>query len=189
MAYNLLDGVNIVKAIPNLLSILRIVLMPAFIVAYFSDDNDVKLLAIIIFSVASLTDFLDGYLARKLEATSNLGRILDPLGDKLMGISVLTCITIGGIIPVWALIIACVKELLMAIGGYVVHRVSKGAVPQSNLIGKASTVFFFLICVTLLVFPGIPSDAATVLITAVLAAMLIALASYTLTYIKYMKSR
>ena len=177
------------KTVPNLLSLLRIVLVPVFIVAYFADKNEVKLLAILIFAAASLSDFLDGFIARKFQATSNLGRILDPLGDKLMMISVLVCITIDGIIPVWAVIVACVKEVIMAIGGYVVHRVSKGAVPQSNLIGKASTVFFFLVCFVLMLFRFIPNKAATGLISAVLLFMLIALASYVHTYIKYMKSR
>ena len=177
------------KVVPNLLSLLRIVLVPVFILAYFADKNDVKLLAVLIFAVASLSDFLDGFIARKFQATSDLGRILDPLGDKLMMISVLVCITVDAIIPIWAVIVAGTKELLMAIGGYVVHRVSKGAVPQSNLIGKTSTVFFFFVCVVLMLFRDIPSGAATGLISSALALMLIALASYVHTYIKYMKSR
>ena len=178
-----------IKIIPNLLSILRICLVPVFIYSYLSDPNDIKVNAIIIYALASFSDVLDGYIARKYQASSNLGKILDPLGDKLMMISVLVCITIDGIIPLWVVIVAFVKELLMAIGGFVIHKAVKTPMPQSNVMGKVSTAVFFLVCLSLMIFRNIPETIATGLITFAILFMLIALASYIHTYNKYMKSR
>ena len=178
-----------IKLVPNLLSILRVCLVPIFIVAYFTDPDDVKVNAVIIYAIAAISDFLDGYIARKYEATSNLGKVLDPLGDKLMIVAVLVCITIDGIIPFWVVIVAFIKELLMAIGGYVIYKVVKSPMPPSNFIGKLSTVYFFLICMVLMIFRGIPFPVATGLITVAILLMLAALASYVIGYNKIMKGR
>ena len=178
-----------IKLIPNLLSILRICLVPVFIITYFSDSNDIKINAVIIFAIAAFTDFLDGYIARRFEASSKLGLILDPLGDKLMIVAILMCLTIDGIIPFWAVIIVFLKELLMAIGGYVIHRAVKIPMPPAKFIGKASTVYFILICIILMLFRNIPYIFATGLITIAILLMLAAFTSYILEYNKLMKSR
>ncbi|MDR2357784.1 MAG: CDP-alcohol phosphatidyltransferase family protein [Oscillospiraceae bacterium] len=171
--------------LPNLLSALRICLVPLFILAYFAGGGvSVKKCAIAVYAFASFTDFLDGFLARRYKLTTELGKILDPLGDKLMTIAVLTCITIDGLIPVWAVLIAAVKESLMAVGGLILHRRSGGgAIPPSNIFGKASTVVFFLVCVTLMLFrERITGTGATAMISAALCPMLLALGSYAVTF-------
>ncbi|MDR1589586.1 MAG: CDP-alcohol phosphatidyltransferase family protein [Oscillospiraceae bacterium] len=172
--------------LPNLLSALRICLVPLFIVAYFADDGagvSIKKYALAIYALAAFTDFLDGFLARRYKLTTELGKILDPLGDKLMTIAVLTCITIDGLIPVWAVLIAAVKESLMAIGGLILHRRAEGRIPPSNILGKSSAVVFFLVCVTLMLFgERISETAATAMISAALFLMLTALGSYIVTF-------
>jgi len=178
-----------VKIVPNILSIFRILLVPVFIIVYFSDNNDSRLIAALIYALASFSDFLDGFLARRLKASTNLGKILDPLGDKLMTIAAMICITIDGIIPVWAVIAAGVKELIMAIGGFVMHKLARLEIPPSNLVGKTSTVVFFLVCVALMLFEGIPGGAATAMISFAIALMFVALATYLKTYITVMKNR
>ena len=177
------------KIVPNLLSIFRILLVPVFIVVYFSDSGNAKLYAALIFALAAFSDFLDGFLARRLKASSNLGKILDPLGDKLMTIAAMACITIDGIIPVWAVLIAGVKELTMAVGGFIMHKLAHVEIPPSNLIGKTSTVVFFIICVALILFEEIPGGVATAMISFAIALMFVALATYLSTYIKVMKNR
>ena len=177
------------KVVPNILSIFRIFLVPVFIVLYFSDEHDTKVYAVLVYAFAAFSDFLDGFLARRLKASSNLGKLLDPLGDKLMTISVMVCITIDGIIPIWAVLIAGVKEILMAIGGFVMHKLASAEIPPANLIGKTSTVVFFLVCVTLMLFNNIPGGAAAIMISVAIGLMLIALASYINTYITVMKNR
>ena len=123
--------------------------MPVFVFAYFYDPRTIKVYAAAVYAVASFTDFLDGFIARKYNLISNLGKLLDPLGDKLMTLAVLTCITIDNIIPVWAVIAVLCKEALMLIGGVVLRRKEGGEIPSSNIVGKTSTVvFFYRMCYT-----------------------------------------
>ena len=70
--------------IPNQLTLLRIILIPVFVLVYYLPYSWSNLVACIIFSLAGITDVLDGYLARKLNQTSSLGAFLDPVADKLM---------------------------------------------------------------------------------------------------------
>ena len=178
------------KAVPNLISIFRICLVPVFITVYFQCNIDeMKIYAILIYALATLSDFLDGFLARKFEASSNLGKVLDPLGDKLMTISVMVCITIDKVIPIWAVIVAGVKELLMGVGGIVLYKRASAEVPPSNLIGKTSTVVFFLVCVALMLFKNLPDAAKLALISVAIVLMFVALASYIITYFTVMKNR
>lgn len=153
---------------------------------YFYESSSIKIYAAAVYAVASVTDFLDGYIARKYHLISNLGKILDPVGDKLMTLSVLTCITLDRVIPVWAVLAALVKELLMLIGGAIIRKKEGGKIPSSNIIGKTSTVVFFVICVTLMLFRGIPENIATMLISACIVLMLMALISYVKIFINVM---
>jgi len=166
----------------------RICLVPVFIAAYFIDERDIKIYAILIYAIASFSDFLDGFLARRFKVSSNLGKLLDPLGDKLMTFSVMVCITIDGLLPIWAVLITGVKEVLMAIGGYVVHRVAHVEIPASNLVGKVSTVVFFLVCVTVMIF-DISGEVVVIMISCAILLALLALASYIRTYVTVMKNR
>ena len=86
------------KNISNILSIIRICLVFVFLALFFTDN---VLLALIVFLVAGATDIIDGYLARKYNWVTALGKILDPVADKLMQCTVLICLLIGGYIPVW----------------------------------------------------------------------------------------
>ena len=177
------------SSVPNIISMFRIFLVPVFIISYFADQQDVKLISVIVYGVACASDFLDGFIARKFKASSNLGKFLDPLGDKLMTISVMACITIDGLIPIWAVLVAGVKEILMAIGGFILYKRSGAQVHPPNLIGKTSTVVFFLICAALMLFRDIPRSSATALISVAITLMFVALASYIKTYISVMKKK
>jgi len=177
-----------VKFIPNIISVFRICLVPVFIVVYFSDDTDNNLYAVLIYALAAFSDFLDGFLARKFEVSSNLGKVLDPLGDKLMTISVMVCITIDGLIPLWAVLLAGLKELLMGAGGLVLHKKAHVELPPSNLIGKTSTVVFFLVCVTLMLFRKLSEWASILLISVAIGLTFVALVSYLIKYVRIMKN-
>jgi len=162
--------------------------VPIFVLVYFSDDSNNNLYAVLIYAIAALSDVIDGFLARKFQVSSNLGKVLDPLGDKLMTVAVMVCITIDGLIPLWAVLLVGVKELLMGVGGLVLHKKAHVDIPPSNLIGKASTVVFFLVCVTLMLYRSIPNWASILLISIAVALTFIALVSYLIKYIKIMKS-
>lgn len=175
------------KNVPNILSCIRICLVPVFAVTYFCEAGNVKIYAVAVYALASATDFLDGYIARKYSLTSSLGKILDPVGDKLMTLTVLTCITIDGVIPMWAVIAAIAKELIMVLGGAVIRGKLDGTIPPSNIFGKTSTVVFFIVCVTLMLFKSIPEKAATIMISVAIALMMMALVSYIITFISVIK--
>ena len=175
------------RAIPNILSIFRICLVPVFIVVFFLDGDDTKIYAVLLYALAAFTDFLDGFLARRLEASSKLGKFLDPFADKLMTVSALVCITIEEIIPIWAVIVTVVKEILMAIGGFIVRKKSVAEIPPSNLLGKTSTVFFFLVSAALMLFRDIPPNTAVFMISAAVALAFAALVGYFITYLNIMR--
>ena len=177
------------KYVPNIISVFRICLVPVFIIAYFTEPGELKLAAVAVYVVAAFSDFLDGFIARRFQATSSLGKVLDPLGDKLMTISVMACITIDGLIPIWAIIVAVTKELLMAVGGLVLHKVAGVEILPSNIIGKTSTVVFFVVFITLILFRDIPRGVAIGMISFAIGLTFVALISYFSRYHKVMKNR
>ena len=176
------------KIIPNILSIFRICLVPVFVVLYFIDTREIKYYAVIVYIVAGVSDFLDGYIARKFEAQSKLGKLLDPLGDKLMTFTVMICITVTRPILLWAVLVFFIKEVLMGVGGLILHKKAHAELLPANAIGKASTFVFFIVCVTLMFFRNLPDFVAVTLISAAICLTLIALAVYLHSYIKIMKS-
>lgn len=171
--------------IPNMLSIFRLCLVPVFVCCYFSGLPDAHLYAIIIYVVATFTDFLDGYLARKWNVITNLGKVLDPLGDKCLTFAVLLCITIDGIIPVWIISLFTLKEILMALGGLYIHNRVKTEIPPANIIGKTATVVFFVVCVVLILFSEqIPPTVAVAMIAFALLISFAALVSYLQSFLR-----
>ena len=130
------------KNIPNILTIFRLILIPIFVIVFFSGTNHSLIYSVLIFFLAGLTDVLDGYIARKYNLITRWGIVLDPLADKLMLLTVLACLAIGGIIPYWVLIIVLAKEVSMITAGILLYK--KDTVVPSNFYGKASTVLFYL---------------------------------------------
>lgn len=128
--------------IPNLLTLFRIILIPIFILVFFSETPNSLLKSILIFLLAGFTDFLDGYIARKYKIITKAGIVLDPLADKLMLITVLSCLLIKGYIPAWVLIVIAAKEIFMILCGVFLYK--KNIVIPSNIFGKLSTVFFYI---------------------------------------------
>ena len=126
-----------VWTIPNVLTIIRIILIPVFEVLFFKGE---KIAALCVFCAASLTDMLDGYLARKLNQITDFGKLFDPLADKLMVLTAMVCQTFWGPLPLVAVIIVALKELVMVLGG--VFMLSKDVVVYSNYFGKAAQVGF-----------------------------------------------
>ena len=127
--------------IPNALTMMRLVLIPVFVVVFFNTPrNQDKIAALIIFAVASITDMFDGMLARKLNQITDFGKLFDPLADKVMVVTAILCQAIIGVFPWAAVIIVGLKELAMLFGG--MYMLSKGVVVYSNYWGKTAQVFF-----------------------------------------------
>ena len=128
--------------IPNMLSLLRLLLVPVYLVVFFSEQPHAHLIAAIIFVAAGITDIVDGYIARKYNQITKLGRILDPLADKLMVWAALISLSVVRIIPLVITILYFIKEMLLGIGGVLVYRRIRD-IPPSHPLGKASTLLFF----------------------------------------------
>ena len=131
-----------VWTIPNVLTMIRLLLVPVFVVVYFRTTAEPKYAALAIFAAASLTDMLDGYLARKLNQITDFGKLFDPLADKLMVLSAMVCQAVTGVFPWAAVIVVACKELVMVLGG--LFMLSRDVVVYSNIVGKAAQVCFIL---------------------------------------------
>ena len=123
--------------VPNTLTILRMVMIPVFAALFWTGHRKA---ALVVFCAASLTDLLDGYLARKLNQITDFGKLFDPLADKLMVLTALFCQAAAGVFPWVPTLIVLGKELLMVAGGAVL--LGKGVVVYANYYGKVATVFF-----------------------------------------------
>lgn len=174
------------KNIPNILTIIRMLLVPLFVYVFFSPFPNARYFSLFIFLVAGLTDVLDGYLARRYQWTSKFGTAMDPLADKLMLLTALICLTIVGIVPLYALLIVYAKEFLMILGAIVLYYRHEKVVVPANSFGKAATVLFSLSVFLLIVFPS-HWISTTSLFLAILS-KLIALWSYIQNYRKHIKS-
>lgn len=134
--------------IPNILTLLRIIMIPVFYVVFFSDITNSSLFAALIFIVASLTDWFDGFLARKWSLVTNFGKIMDPLADKLLVMTALVCLLTSFRIPAWAVIVILARE--MAITGLRIIAASEGVVVAADMLGKFKTVFQMVAIILLL---------------------------------------
>ena len=160
--------------VPNVLSIFRILLVPVFIIVVLSGGHDANIYGMLIFILAGITDILDGQIARRYNCTSVLGKILDPLADKMMVASALVCAAIKGLVPLWLSIIYVVKELIQGIGGFMFYNKVKDMMP-SNWLGKAATVVFYLTIFCAFMIPAMPMLIKNILVyvcAALLAATL-----------------
>ncbi len=158
--------------IPNTLTSIRLLLIPFCGILIF---NGMYNQAAIIFIIASLTDVIDGYIARKYNLVTNFGKFFDPLADKLLSVTTLTMLSykqrIHWIIP----LLIFIKELLIGSGGLVMYK-KKRLVKSAGWYGKVSTVLFF-ISILFLMF-DITHRIGAVLIVLALACSYFALIMY-----------
>lgn len=123
---------------PNLLTILRVILIPFFVVFLLVDITQYdKYIALAIFIIASLTDTLDGYLARKNHQVTNFGKFMDPLADKLLVSAAMICLIELGKIPSWVVIVIISREFI--ISGFRLVAAEGGKVIAAGYWGKIKT--------------------------------------------------
>ena len=160
--------------VPNILTVARMCLVPVF-VALLMTGNPIP--AGIIFIIASLTDTLDGYLARKNNQITVFGKFMDPLADKLLVCSALICMVELGTIPAWIVIVIVGRDFI--ISGFRLVAAERGVVIAAGFWGKLKTVVQMVMCI-LLIFPftGIIHTIGIVLMWAALALTIISLVDY-----------
>ena len=147
--------------IPNLLSLFRILLIPVFIRVYIGKGDSVA--AVLLLLLSGLTDMIDGWIARRFNMVSNLGKALDPVADKLTQIAVMVCLVFqfNNIwIPLGAL---CIKELFTLATGLMVIQKTK-EVLSSEWHGKMATVVLYAMLTAQLLFPSMPQEVSVGLI-------------------------
>lgn len=141
--------------LPNKLTILRIFMIPLFLVFLLTDAGGSagKWIALAIFILASLTDLLDGYLARKYNLVTNFGKFMDPLADKLLVCSAMICLVELGSLPSWMVTIIISREFI--ISGFRLVASDNGVVIAASYWGKFKTTFqMLMICLLIADIPG-----------------------------------
>jgi CDP-diacylglycerol--glycerol-3-phosphate 3-phosphatidyltransferase len=166
--------------VPNQLTIGRICMIPLFVILILWVPKPAgNILSMIVFIIASLTDTLDGYIARRYNYVSTFGKFMDPLADKLLVCSALICLVDIGRIESWIVIIIIAREFI--ISGFRLVAVEKGVVIAANIWGKVKTVFQMLMVILMLGnFQGFLGVTAQILKWFALALTIISLATYLL---------
>ena len=174
---------------PNKLTVGRIIATPFFMAALMIDFPYHYTVALILFIAASLTDMIDGKMARKYNMITDFGKFLDPLADKMMTITVFICITIRGIIPWWVILLLFAKDFLMILGGIKLYHEVSG-VFAANVFGKAATVFLVLGGVTVMLFNDwLPLAIKNAFIYIAVAMSFLAFFSYLYQYIHFKRTK
>ena len=157
--------------LPNKLTLLRVVLIPVFVVLLLLEggQNDtLRIAALIVFCFASFTDFLDGQIARRNNLVTNFGKFMDPLADKLLVCSALICMIELGQLPSWYVITVIAREFI--ISGFSLVAADNGIVIAASWWGKFKTTFQMLTVILLIL--NIPALHTVTLIIAGVAFVL-----------------
>ena len=164
--------------LPNKLTILRTVMIPFFILFLYTDwfHGYDKIIAAVIFIVASLTDLLDGHIARKHNLVTNFGKFMDPLADKLLVCSALICFVELDKLPAWMVIIIIAREFI--ISGFRLVASDNGIVIAASWWGKSKTISQMIMIILLIADIPALSVLNTVLIWVALILTVVSLIDY-----------
>lgn len=142
-----------IVTLPNVLSFLRLGLVPVFLILLV-EGNDVA--ALIVLGVSGLTDFLDGFLARRLNQVTRLGQILDPAADRLYIVAALLGLGWRDLIPFWLAVVIIARDIMLLVLGAVLAKHGIGALPVVKT-GKAATAALFIGLPLLMLSAAVPS--------------------------------
>lgn len=160
--------------IPNTLSLVRLALLPFFALLYF--NNEIYW-ALAVLLLSGLTDLFDGVIARKCNQITEIGKLLDPFADKITQVTVLVCLTVRTPALIPLLLVCFVKELLQAIGGFLLlsrFEIIRG----SKWFGKVSTFTFYAVMLLVALWETMPDGLFTVLVALVAVTMLFSFFGY-----------
>ena len=150
-----------ILTVPNVLSLLRLLLIPVFLVLLITEQY---LWALVTLVVSSVTDFVDGYVARRFDQVSRLGQLLDPAADRLFIFSTLVGLAIRGFLPWWLVGVVIARDVLLLVLGVILAQHRYGPLPVHHL-GKMGT-FALLVAMPVLVlgaaFPAVDAWAEPV---------------------------
>ena len=137
--------------LPNKLTVLRVILVPFFVAFLLlsKSSESLKWIALVLFIAASLTDLLDGKIARKYNLVTTFGKFMDPLADKVLTISGMICLIELGRIPSWIVVIIVAREFI--ISGFRLIATEHGIVIAANYWGKWKTTFQMILIILMIV--------------------------------------
>ena len=166
--------------LPNKLTIFRVILIPFFVVFLLLDPSNqtYRYLADAIFIIASLTDMLDGKIARKYNLVTNFGKFMDPLADKLLVSAAMICLIATGQLAAWIVIVIISREFI--ISGFRLIASDNGIVIAASYWGKFKTVFQMLMIIVLIANIQMPffTVLGTILIYVALVLTIVSLIDY-----------
>lgn len=165
--------------LPNKLTVLRVIMVPFFVFFMLTDVGGAanKWIALVIFCVASLTDLLDGKIARARNLVTNFGKFMDPLADKLLVCSAMICMIPSGKLAAWIVIVIIAREFI--ISGFRLVAADNGIVIAASYWGKFKTVSQMAMIIVLIAdFGGVFDVVGTVLIWASLILTVVSLVDY-----------
>ncbi|MCL2760207.1 MAG: CDP-diacylglycerol--glycerol-3-phosphate 3-phosphatidyltransferase [Desulfuromonadales bacterium] len=139
---------NNIWNLPNILTLARIAAIPALVILLLSDSRTAGFWAAILFSAASITDWLDGYLARRMKIVTVFGKFLDPIADKLIVMAALIMLIPYGRVPAWMVLIILSREIIIT--GLRSIASSEGIVISASNLGKFKTIFQLVAIIALL---------------------------------------
>lgn len=141
------------RKVPNRLTMFRIFIIIIFIPMVLADKMITSYIALFLFIIAAISDYLDGYIARKYNIISNFGKVMDPLADKIMVISALLCFVQLNVVPAWMVIIIIAREFL--ISGIRIMAAKDGDIIAASSWGKAKTITEIIAIIAILVLLAI----------------------------------
>lgn len=134
----------------NKLTILRVIMIPAFLLVLYLDIPAASYIALAVFALASATDFADGYIARHYNQVTDFGKFMDPLADKMLVCAAMCWFVEIGQMPGWALLVVLLREF--AVSGLRMLASEKGRVIAAGWSGKVKT-FSTMVCIMLMLLP------------------------------------
>lgn len=140
------------------ITFVRVLMIPAYLLTMYLSGGSAgtwMYVSLAIFIIASLTDFVDGYIARHYNQTTDFGKFLDPLADKLLVLSAMSMFCQWGVFPAWALMIVLTREF--AVTGLRLVAVQKGTVIAAGWSGKVKTASTMIGLCIMMALPGIPT--------------------------------
>ncbi len=174
--------------LPNKLTVLRVVLVPFFVAfLLLSGENEsLKWVALVLFIVASLTDLLDGKIARKYNLVTTFGKFMDPLADKVLTISGMICLIELHRIPSWIVVIIVAREFI--ISGFRLIATEHGIVIAANYWGKWKTTFQMIMIILMIINIEKLSIVTAITMWIALALTIISLATYIMQNMEVVRS-
>lgn len=139
--------------LPNLITLLRILLVPVFVGLILYHNTRAALL---VFLIAGLTDALDGMIARILDQRTILGSYLDPLADKLLLVSSFLALSFSGLIPIWVTIVVVSRDVIISLGALILHLLREHVNIAPSGMGKVTTVMQLLYVFAILIASSRP---------------------------------